>query len=389
MSESIMRPAIFASAFYPHIGGVEELSRQLAVHQISRGMMPAVVTMRWPKSLAQSEHVEGVQVFRHVFRVPEPRPRYVAGWAASSWLVHQRIRAELRARITDLVHVQCVSGNARYAEATARRLKVPLVVSMQGELTMDATGLYQRSSQQRRAWRRLLDHADAVTGCSQSVLNDAANAYPGEWQDRAVVVPNGVQASDFVGAQPIAHPRRYVLGIGRLVPQKGFEDLIGAFALIRDKTDVDLLIAGSGPSSGNLRALTTSLGLDDRVRFLGPTNRELTAQVFAGACAFVLPSHIEPQGIVVSESMVAGVPVLATAVGGVTETVIHGQNGLLVPPRDPASMAESLLRLLTDEHLTATLREAARRTVSDRGWEQITSRYLEVYENAQFRLRAR
>lgn len=380
---SIKRPAIFASAFAPHIGGVEVLTAQLAREQMALGMSPTVITTHWPKTLLGIETIADIPVLRHTFGVPELKPRHFAGWAMSSAAVRRRINAQLRDRDTDLIHVQCVNSNARYARAAARALGLPLVVTMQGELTMDATGLYQRSAQQRRAWRRLLDAADVVTGCSQAVIDDARAAYDASWVDRARVIPNGVRIADFAHIEPLVHDRPYILGIGRMVPQKGFDILLQAFAAIVGDVDVDLLLAGDGPVRSELERLAGELGLSSRVRFLGPLDRPAAASAFHGAEVFALPSRLEPQGIVVLEAMAAGTPVVASAVGGVPETVTDGVNGLLADGPTDGSLADAIRRVVTDPKLRTGLVDCGRRTAAERDWSVITSRYNEAYELAE------
>jgi glycosyltransferase involved in cell wall biosynthesis len=254
---------------------------------------------------------------------------------------------------------------------------------MQGELTMDATGLYERSSQQRRAWRQLLDAADVVTGCSQAVLDDAASEYAGAWQQRATVVPNGVRPTDFTTASHLQHPRPYVLGIGRMVPQKGFDVLIRAFASLATPADLDLILAGDGPSRAELEALVAQLDLTTRVRFLGPIGREDAAAAFRGASAFVLASRREPQGIVILEAMAAETPVVATRVGGVPETVAHEVNGLLVETGNIEQLARAIERLVSDSTLNLRIRREGLITAARHDWRAITSAYSEVYESAR------
>ena len=166
-----MNIAIFASAFHPSLGGVEELVRQLA-HALERaGHRAIIVTERWPRDLPAHEDFEGLNVFRFALREP------LAGGPPVARLKSQlttrltrpgtlrQIADLLRAENIDIVHVQCVSAGALYARQVASRLHLPLVVTLQGELTMDATGLYQRSEGARQIMRDSLTDAHALTAC--------------------------------------------------------------------------------------------------------------------------------------------------------------------------------------------------------------------------------
>lgn len=381
-ASTALRPAVFASAFHPHVGGVEELVRQLTMEQRGRGHAPVVVTNRYPKDLPAQEVVEGQDVLRYPFRVPEPTVRQMGGWLLHSRSTQRAVDEVLRRRGADLVHVQCVSSNGRYALAASRALDLPLVVTMQGELTMDATGVYQRSAQLRRTWRALLDRAQVVTGCSDYVLREAEAAYGKPFLDRGRVVYNGIRPADFEGVTPYARPRPYVLGIGRFVTQKGFDVLLRAFALVAaGLPDVDLVLAGDGPVRGELEALVAELGLTGRVELPGRVDHDRAVSLFAGADVFVLPSRHEPQGIVLLEAMAAGAAVVANRVGGVPEVVEDGTNGLLYD-NDPEQLAGLLTQLLTDAGLRDRLVGGGRDTASRFSWQAITDQYDEVYRVA-------
>lgn len=377
----ITRPALFASAYAPHVGGVEELVRQLAAEQRRRGMEPLVVSNRYPKVLPAREHLEQVEVLRHVFRVPEPNWRQLGGWALLAGRTRLDIRHQLRVRRADLVHVQCVSSNARFATAAAHDLRLPLVVSMQGELGMDATGVYQRSAQMRRTWRRSLDRASVVTTCSQFVLDEALEHYGRPLAGRARVVPNGIRLADF--AIPAAQPslgRPYVLGIGRMVPQKGFDVLIEAFqSTAASHPDVELLLVGDGPCRQQLQAQAVDSTAAGRIRFLGSLGRDRVVPLFIGATAFVLSSRIEPQGIVLLEAMAARTPVVAARVGGVEETVQDGVNGLLFDGGSAAGLAEQLGRVVENRALASGLVERGLVTAAQHDWTVIADRYADAY----------
>jgi glycogen(starch) synthase len=275
-----------------------------------------VITHRYPKSLPNHEVIDGVPVHRVRFRFPEPRPRHLAGFAVGTLATRRDVRRIMEHHISRLVHVQCVSNNGYYALRAARSAQLPLVVSMQGELTMDADQIYQRSATMRRNWRVLLSSADVVTGCSQQVIDEAVATYGDGLTGKARVVRNGVDLASVRAAVPERRDRPYLLGIGRFVPQKGLDLLIDAFAHIADDyPDLDLVLAGDGPMRAELEARAIGSGRADRVFFLGAVPSDRAFSLYAGAAGFVLASRHEPQGIVVLEAMAAGAPVVATRVG--------------------------------------------------------------------------
>jgi glycogen(starch) synthase len=372
--------AIFASSFAPHLGGVEELSRRLAAEQRRRGLDSIVITNRYPKTLPGEEQIDGIPVYRKRFRVPEPRPRHLAGWAIGTAATRRGILAALNAHRTDVLHVQCVSSNGYYALHAARRTGLPLVVTMQGELSMDANGAYQRSAFLRATWRTLLDRAGLVTGCSQQVIDEAVRVYGPPLRDKARVIPNGVDLNAVRAAEPERRPRPYVLGIGRFVRQKGFDLLIDGFARIAaDHPNLDLVLAGDGQERGSLVRQATGSQFAERIEFLGGVPAPRAFALLRGASAFVLASRHEPQGIVILEAMAAGAPVLAAAVGGVPEIVRDGVNGLLFAGGCAQSLAGQLHRMLTDRAGTAARAERAGHDAAAYAWQRIADAYADGY----------
>lgn len=375
-----MNVALFASAFYPHVGGVEELVRQLAHEYRHQGMGAVVLTNRWPRSLPRYEEYEGVPVYRLAMRVPE------GSWKArlNYWMTWNGIRREvlnvLRKHDIDLLHVQCVSANGYYALLAKQALGLPLVVTAQGERTMDATGLYQRSWFMNQVLRRLLTEAEAVTACSQHTLDDIGGYFGKPLGTRGRVVYNGIRTADFEEGVPFSHPRPYILGIGRLVPQKGFDLLIKAFAQAKPDR-YDLLITGEGTERESLEALTKRLGIERRVQFMGRADRPTTVALFRGCDFFVLPSRQEPFGIVNLEAMAAGKAVIASRVGGVPEIVIDGETGLLVPGGDIGALSAAIAHLTADAALRQRMGMAALSRVRDFTWSAIANQYIDIYNH--------
>jgi glycosyltransferase involved in cell wall biosynthesis len=175
---------------------------------------------------------------------------------------------------------------------------------------------------------------------------------------RHVVIPNGVpDVPPALRADPRREPPRLTM-VARFEPQKDHAGLLRALArLSRLPWTADLV--GDGPGQAEARSLARALGLQDRVTFLGA--RTDVPELLADAQLAVLTTRWESLPLAVLEAMRAGLPVLASEVGGVGEAVTHGRNGLLVAPGDDVGLVAALRALLTDAELRARLGEAGRR----------------------------
>ena len=141
-----------------------------------------------------------------------------------------------------------------------------------------------------------------------------------------------------------------LLCVGRLSGEKGHCYLLRALAEVnRRDMQCALDVVGTGPLENQLRAEAAALGLRDKVRFLGqvPFGPELFS-VYQSACALVVPSLTEGVPQVILEGLSIGLPVIASAVGGILAFLTHGQTGLLVPPRDVPALAGALVQVLSD-----------------------------------------
>ncbi len=373
-----MNVALFASAFYPHVGGVEELVRQLALEYRRRGISAIVLTNRWPRSLPAFENYEGIPVYRLAMRTPGPGWKARLTHLATGGAVRREMLGILRKHSIDLLHVQCVSSNGYYARFARQALGLPLVVTAQGERTMDATQLYERWPFINRVLRQVLAEAGYVTACSVDALRDIKDFFGPGLEKKSEVVYNGIRLEDFDGGGAPAPARPYILAIGRLVPQKGFDLLIEAFAKA-SLQGCDLVIAGEGPEREALEALSRSLGKEGEVRFSGRVDRPAAVGLFKGCDFFVLPSRREPLGIVNLEAMAAGKAVVAARVGGVPEIVEDGVTGLLFPGGDPGELSKALTRLSSDTALRDRLGAAGKARVRDFAWPSIADSYVRIY----------
>ena len=375
-----MRIALLPSAYAPAVGGVEELTHRLAAQLTLEGDAVEVWTNRHPASLPRAELVEGVQVRRFGFAMPSSRPRQLTGFPLAAGGTLRELRRAARALRPDVLHVQCFSGNGVYAAALSALTRTPLVVSLQGETVMDDHDIYEHSASLRTGLRRGLRRAAAVTGCSRFVLDDAVRRF-GLPAGAGTVVPNGVDLRDRPAREPLDVPfASFVFAVGRFVDKKGFDLLLDAFERIAgEHPGVGLVIGGDGDARGPLTERVREAGLEDRVSLPGRLSRDQVAWAMANATVFVLPSRVEPFGIVVLEALRGGRPVVVSGRGGAPEIVRDEEHGLVVDPCDTSALAAAIARLLDDAALRERLSGAAASRAADFGWEHITARYREVY----------
>jgi D-inositol-3-phosphate glycosyltransferase len=200
-------------------------------------------------------------------------------------------------------------------------------------------------------------------------------------QGKAVVVPCGVDLTRFTPKGPGGRRRqRFRLAcVTRLVPRKGVDDVIRAVALL---PDTELLVAGGPPrerlaeseEAVRLLDLAARHDVSDRVHLLGSIPRDAVPRLMRSADAVVCTPWYEPFGMVALEAMACGRPVVASAVGGLVDTVADGVTGVLVPPRQPAVLAHALRRLLTDPFSLETFGfAAADRAAARYGWPRIAA----------------
>src|SRR3954467_4134476 len=299
------------------------------------------------------------------------------------------LRERWAAEPPDVVHSHFWMSGLAATEA-ARDLGIPVVHTFHalGTVKRRHQGSADTSPPQRIAIeRRLARGADRIVAtCSDEVFELLRM---GGDRRRVTVVPCGVDTGVFeaTGRREARTPGVHrLVAACRLVERKGLGDVIAALA---DLPDTELHIAGgpdataleADPEARRLRALAGDLGFAGRVHLRGRVDRDALPALLRSADAVVCAPWYEPFGIVPLEAMASGVPVVGAAVGGLLDSVVHGETGLLVPPRDIDALADALVRLLSDPALGARLGLQGRvRAVERYSWSTIAADTLAVYE---------
>lgn len=304
-----------------------------------------------------------VWTLRRVLALLAHRPRALAALLRGPLTLGYRLRLlaaaeEARRRGVDTVHAHFAYRSADGAEVIGRALGTGHSV------TAHAHDIFVGNADLAR---RLAAARAVVTVCEynrrhlEEMLGSAIAA-------KLHVIPCGTRIGERAAATEPAEP--VVLGIGRLVAKKGFDDLVAALALLPANARPRLVLVGDGPQRGRLEALASDLGAD--VTFTGGLDHDATTAWLERATLFCLPCKVAGDGdrdsmpVVVKEAMAAGLAVVSTVEVGVPEMVVDGETGFLVPPGDPEALAGAIAALLADPARRRAMGDAGRRLVEAR-----------------------
>jgi teichuronic acid biosynthesis glycosyltransferase TuaC len=277
----------------------------------------------------------------------------------------------------ELLHAHQALPDGALAQRLAAGLGVPWVVTVHGA---DVYQHFRMGGAVERRAKEVLGAADAVMANSSAVagLLDGVVA-----TEKLSVVLNGTTgldeavepADDYLPGEPL------VLTVGYLIERKGIRDLITALGrLRRDGRTVHLAVAGDGPLRGSLEELAVQEGVADTVHFLGRVPHARVLALMARAQLVAVPSWDEAFGLVYTEAMAQGTPVVAGKGEGPEDFIRDGVSGYLAPVRDPDALASIIGGVLDDPAKAAAIGEAGRAAALDLSWERNARLTLGVYE---------
>src|SRR5213082_856211 len=230
-----------------------------------------------------------------------------------------------------------------------------------------------------------IEQSDRVTAVSQFLRDETYRAFGCDGCD-VTVIPNFISTTEYhppsggTCRHSLAPPDHKVLiHVSNFRPVKRVTDVVRVFAGVRRELPATLVLVGDGPERDAAEQEVDHLELRRDVRFLGKVDN--VAEILRGSDLFLLPSETESFGLAALEAMACAVPMLASAVGGLPEVVVHGETGFLTPKGDVEAMIAHGLRVLRDGALQARMRDAAARRALEFAADRIVPRYEQVYED--------
>lgn len=368
------RPLRIGITCYPSLGGSGVVATELGKLLAERGHEIHFIAHSVPFRLGKFRR----NIFYHEVEVTD---YYVFRYPPYELSLASKMTQVARLQQLDLLHVHYAVPHALCAvlakQMVGGRLKV--VTTLHGT---DITILGQDESL-KDIIRLSILQSDAVTAVSRDLIRETRELL--EIKEPIDLVYNFVdhrvyypRDSTELRKEFAAPGERILMHISNFRPVKRTCDVVDIFARVNSRLPARLLLVGEGPDLPKLQVKIESLGLTERVHFLG--KQEDVAQIISAADLLLLPSEKESFGLVALEAMACGVPTVGSRTGGIPELVLHGETGFLAPVGDTEAMAEYALRLLTDDALYARFREAClKRARNDFNSERIADQYEQIY----------
>ncbi len=345
-----MRILQWLNTFLPDPGGIQSFCAELIPELIGRGHEVLLLTAHTGVSLPDHSMHGQIEVRRvdSLLAVVDRDPGRIL-----------RAKIEIADIVgsfnPDLIHLHPCGPELVYFHQIRKKWPIPTVVTVHNNYSsIDAdfgdTGSYGR----------VFEPARRIATVSDDIRRWLLSLRP-ELTAKTSTIHNGLSVLE---AEPVPLPwdPPRLLYVGRIEAQKRLDVLMRAFATVASThADVRLQIAGHGTQLGIVRDLAGSLGLDERVDFLGAVDRKSVPGLLDGATILVMSSDFEGLPVVLLEAARQGRPAVATAVGGVPEVVIQGETGLLVDPDAPDALAGAITTLLDDPMRARQFGDAARR----------------------------
>ena len=372
------------------VGGIARVVYDLSHKLVKEGNEVTVVTYK-EGDVPLYENDKGVDVYRVENYMIHPNN-------FTDWIM--QLNFNLTSKATQIINEQgkfdCIHAHDWLVAYSAKTLKdafqIPIVSTIHATEAGRNSGIHDDVQRYINDTEWLLTYESSEVIVNSNYMKCELQRLFGLPFEKINVIPNGINLTNFNGIdRDYDFRRKYamdnekiILYIGRLVYEKGVQNLISAMPkIINGYNDTKLIIGGKGGMYDELREQAKALGIENKVYFTGYLTSKEVQKMYKCADIAVFPSTYEPFGIVALEAMLAGVPTVVSDIGGLDEIVDHGVNGMKSYAGNSNSIADSVLALLYNHQLADNVVKNAKAKVKKEfNWDKITKDTYFIYEKA-------
>lgn len=372
------------------VGGISRVVHDLSHKLVKDGNEVTVITYK-EGNVPEYENDKGVEVYRVENYMIHPNN-------FTDWIM--QLNFNFTSKATQIINengkFDCIHAHDWLVAYSAKTLKdayqIPLVSTIHATEAGRNSGIHDDVQRYINDTEWLLTYESSEVIVNSNYMKCELQRLFGLPFEKINVIPNGINLTNFNGIERDYDFRRkyamdnekIILYIGRLVYEKGVQNLIAAMPkIINGYNDTKLIIGGKGGMYDELKEQAHALGIENKVYFTGYLTSKEVQKMYKCADIAVFPSTYEPFGIVALEAMLAGVPTVVSDIGGLDEIVDHGVNGMKSYAGNSNSIADSVLALLYNHQLADNVTKNAKAKVKKEfNWDKITEDTHFIYEKA-------
>ena len=367
-----MNILFLSPSYFPIRGGTEQVIYSLVSH-LKPSHTIKILTIRWEKKWKRFEIIDNIEIYRVGFLNIKGLSLYFK--YLSLFFAALKLKKSFKFNIIHLFHVYDCGGAAYLLKKIQ---KIPLITTLIGWDTYDPI---RKIPKRHMPFVRITMNVSDIVTASTRHLVSAAKKQGCKKEIKIITYGTGMHSK--VSLKHINIKQKYniinkkaLLSVQRLHPRKGIQYLLRAIPeVIKTNSTIAFIIVGTGPEEGNLKRLTEKLGINNYVIFTGFISDDELPSYYASADLFILPTLYEGFGLVYIDALCFGLPIVTTENGGSLD-IVNKDNGILVPPKDPIKLGETIIEALNKKWDSDKIKRGAEKY----RWEGIVEEYNRLYK---------